>query len=320
VEELEAKRAVFRELEKRTRPGAVLATNTSSLPVAALQEGLSKPERVAGMHFFNPVHRMPLVEVARTPTTGDNAAALLSRWSVVLGKTPVTVKDSPGFVVNRVLMPYLNEAVVLLSEGLKIVDLDRTMTRFGMPMGPLELLDQIGLDIAAHVGRSVGPVLEGRFPRNDAFEKMRTNGWLGQKGGRGFYTYHGKKSKVNELAENLLRAEAPSAVDRALPMAVRVKEARERMVLLMVNEAALAMSEGLTSDAESLDLAMVLGTGWAPHRGGPLHHADDRGLADVVRKLDDLAGRHGKRFEPCADLRRRASANDRFNRPVTALA
>jgi 3-hydroxyacyl-CoA dehydrogenase/enoyl-CoA hydratase/3-hydroxybutyryl-CoA epimerase len=230
------------------------------------------------------------------------------------------VKDSPGFVVNRVLMPYLNEAVILVSEGLKIVDIDRTMKRFGMPMGPLELLDQIGLDIGAHVARSVGPVLEGRFPPNDTFEKMLANGWKGQKGGKGFYTYRGKKSTANELAENLLRTGAPSAVDRALPAAVRVKEARERMVLLMVNEAALALSEGLTSDAESFDLAMVLGSGWAPHRGGPLHYADDRGPAEVVRKLEELAGRHGKRFEPCAELRRRAGANERFNRPVTALA
>jgi 3-hydroxyacyl-CoA dehydrogenase / enoyl-CoA hydratase / 3-hydroxybutyryl-CoA epimerase len=316
VEELEAKRALFRELEKRTRPGAVLATNTSSLPVAALQEGLGRPERVAGMHFFNPVHRMPLVEVARTPATGAATTEFLTRWTVALGKTPVNVKDSPGFVVNRVLMPYLNEAVLLVSEGMKIADLDRTMMRFGMPMGPLELLDQIGLDIAAHVARSVGPVMEGRFPPNDAFEKMRANGWLGQKGGKGFYVYHGKKSTVNPLAENLLRSGLGSDVDRALPPAVRLSEARERMVLLMVNEAALAFSEGLTDDAESLDLAMVMGTGWAPHRGGPLHYADDRTAAEVVRKLNELAGRHGKRFEACAELLRRAETNQRFNRLI----
>jgi 3-hydroxyacyl-CoA dehydrogenase/enoyl-CoA hydratase/3-hydroxybutyryl-CoA epimerase len=320
VEDLDAKRVVFRELEKRTRPGAILATNTSSLPVAALQEGLSRPERVAGMHFFNPVHRMPLVEVARTPSTGATATSLLTRFAVALGKTPVNVKDSPGFVVNRVLMPYLNEAVILIAEGMKIADLDRTMKRFGMPMGPLEVLDQIGLDVGAHVARSVGPVMEGRFPPNDAFEKMRGNGWLGQKGGKGFYIYRGKKATVNQLAENLLRTGEVAATDRALPPAVRVSEARERMVLLMVNEAALALSEGLTDDAESLDLAMVLGTGWAPHRGGPLHYADDRGPADVVRKLKDLAARHGQRFEPCVELLRRAENKERFNRPVGVSA
>jgi 3-hydroxyacyl-CoA dehydrogenase/enoyl-CoA hydratase/3-hydroxybutyryl-CoA epimerase len=320
IEELEAKRAIFRELENRTRPGTILATNTSSLPVSALQQGLSRPERVAGLHFFNPVHRMELVEVAWTPSTGDQATNLLKRWTVALGKTPVVVKDSPGFVVNRVLMPYLNEAAILLSEGMKISDLDRTMKRFGMPMGPLELLDQIGIDIAAHVARSVGPVMEGRFPPNDAFEKMRANGWLGVKAKKGFYTYQGKKAKVNELAQNLLRSDAGSTVDRALPPAVRVIEARERMVLLMVNEAALAIGEGLTADAESFDLAMVYGTGWAPHRGGPLHYADDRGLSAVVGKLQELARRYGKRFEPCNELLRRAASNERFTQRVAALA
>jgi 3-hydroxyacyl-CoA dehydrogenase/enoyl-CoA hydratase/3-hydroxybutyryl-CoA epimerase len=162
--------------------------------------------------------------------------------------------------------------------------------------------------------------MEGRFPPNDAFEKMRANGWLGQKAGKGFYVYRGRKSKVNELAENLLRSSAGPAGDLALPPAVRVSEARERMVLLMVNEAALALSEGLTDDAESFDLAMVLGTGWAPHRGGPLHYADDRGLAEVVRKLKDLGTRHGQRFEPCADLMRRAETNERFNRPIGVSA
>ena len=321
VENLEAKRSLFRELEVRTRPLTVLATNTSSLSVTAIQEGLSRPERVAGMHFFNPVHKMPLVEVARTASTADNATALLMRWAAALGKTPVTVKDSPGFVVNRVLMPYLNEAVILVAEGLKIADLDRVMKRFGMPMGPLALLDQIGLDIAARVAESVGPVMESRFPPNDAFEKMLANSWLGQKSSRGFYSYSGKKKKpkVNVLAQNLLLTGAAPAVDRALPPAVRLSEARERMVLMMVNEAALALNERITADAGSLDLAMVTGTGWAPHRGGPLHYADSRGAADIVRKLEDLATRHGKRFEPCAELQRRAGTNQRFNQPVAIV-
>jgi 3-hydroxyacyl-CoA dehydrogenase/enoyl-CoA hydratase/3-hydroxybutyryl-CoA epimerase len=318
IEEMGAKKAIFRELENRTRPGAILATNTSSLPVAALQEGLNQPGRVAGLHFFNPVHRMELVEVAKTPATDEVATSLLRRWSVALGKTPVVVKDSPGFVVNRVLMPYLNEAVILVAEGMKIADLDRTMKRFGMPMGPLELIDQVGIDIAAHVAASVGPVMEGRFPPNDAFGKMWDKGWLGSKTKIGFYSYQGQKPKVNAQAEELLRSPTPggSAVERALPPAARQHEARERMVLLMVNEAALALGEGLTEDAGSFDLAMVYGTGWAPHRGGPLHYADDRGLQAVVDRLRELAGRYGKRFEPCAELARRAASNERFTRPV----
>ncbi len=173
LEDLDAKRAVFRELEARTRPATVLATNTSSLPVERLQEGLAHPERVAGMHFFNPVHKMPLVEVARASASSELSLATLTQWAINLGKTPVLVRDSPGFVVNRILMPYLNEAVVLVSEGLDIEQVDRVMKRFGMPMGPLELLDQIGLDVAAHVAQSMQPVLAGRFEPNAAFEKMR---------------------------------------------------------------------------------------------------------------------------------------------------
>jgi 3-hydroxyacyl-CoA dehydrogenase/enoyl-CoA hydratase/3-hydroxybutyryl-CoA epimerase len=319
LEELDAKRSVFRELEKHTRPATVLATNTSSLAVERLQEGLNRPQRVAGMHFFNPVHKMPLVEVARAPSSTDTAIATLTQWAINLGKTPVIVQDSPGFVVNRILMPYLNEAVLLVSEGLAIEQVDRTMMRFGMPMGPLELLDQIGLDIAAHVAQSMQPVLAGRFEANAAFEKMRTAGLLGQKSGRGFYLHGGKKPKVNPQAQELLGAEKIGSLTQALPAAVRVSEARERMVLLMVNEAALGLSEGLTASASAIDLAMVLGTGWAPHRGGPLRYADDRGPADVVQALTTLAARHGRRFEPCAELKRRAEANEPFTRTVPAL-
>lgn len=318
LEDLEAKRTVFRELETRTRPTTVLATNTSSLPVARLQEGLTHPQRVAGLHFFNPVHKMPLVEVARAPASTDATLATLTQWAIHLGKTPVIVRDSPGFVVNRILMPYLNEAVILVLEGLTIEQIDRTMKRFGMPMGPLELLDQIGLDIAAHVAQSMEPVLAGRFEPNTAFEKMRSAGLLGQKSGRGFYLHDGKKPKANTQVQSLLSQNAVAA-SQSLPPAVRVSEGRERMVLLMVNEAALGWSEGLTASATAIDLAMVLGTGWAPHRGGPLRYADDRGLADIVQALTTLSTRHGSRFEPCAELKRRAETCDPFTQPATAL-
>jgi 3-hydroxyacyl-CoA dehydrogenase/enoyl-CoA hydratase/3-hydroxybutyryl-CoA epimerase len=318
VEAIDAKRAIFRELDSRVKHSAVLATNTSSLRVAALQEGLSRPERVGGLHFFNPVHKMQLVEVVRTPATSERTVAALMQWAIKLGKTPVVVGDGPGFVVNRVLTPYLNEATLLVAEGLSVGRIDATMRRFGMPMGPLELLDQIGLDVAAHVARSLAPVLEGRFDVNPAFEKMRENGWLGQKGGRGFYTHRGRKKKVNHLAENLLRAEAPAAaaVSQALPEAARLTGARERLVLLMVNEAAMVLGEGLAADAETIDLAMVLGTGWAPHRGGPLRYADDRGLAAVAEALAALSQRYGKRFTPCPELAKRAAEpGRRFTRP-----
>ncbi len=311
VENLEVKRALFRELDRRTPPQAVLATNTSSLTVAALQEGLAHPERVAGMHFFNPVHKMPLVEVVRTPATNDQAIAAVARLAIALGKTPVVVQDSPGFVVNRILMPYLNEAVLLVSEGLSIRSLDATMTRFGMPMGPLELLDQVGLDVAAHIARSLQPAFGDRFPPNPGFELMRQKGWLGQKSGVGFYHHRGKKKQVNFLAENALRAaysKSDEDLAEVLPHAVTMQQARDRMVLLMVNEAAMCLGEGLTAQAETIDLAMVLGTGWAPHRGGPLRYAHDRGVDAVIAALEELARRLGPRFQPCEALRRLADS------------
>ncbi len=306
VEDLAAKKKVFAELAARVKPDAVLATNTSSLPVAQLQEGVLHPERVAGLHFFNPVHKMPLVEVARAPATDDATVATLMQWAIKLGKLPVLVRDSPGFVVNRVLLPYLNEAVLLVAGGLKIEQIDQTMRRFGMPMGPLQLLDQIGLDVAAHVARSMQGVLAGRFAPNPAFELLLEKGWSGQKGGKGFYNDQPKKPVPNVLAQNLLQSEMASAaspLDAALPIATRLHEARERMVLLMVNEAALIVGEGIVADADTLDVALVFGSGWAPHRGGPLHYAKQRGVGDVVQALNNLAARHGPRFVPCAALK-----------------
>jgi 3-hydroxyacyl-CoA dehydrogenase/enoyl-CoA hydratase/3-hydroxybutyryl-CoA epimerase len=321
IEELQAKRAIFHQLAERTRPTAVLATNTSSLRVELLQEGIRDPERVAGLHFFNPVHKMPLIEVARAPASSDRTMATLTQLAIKLGKMPVLVRDSAGFVVNRILMPYLNEATLLVAEGLPIDGIDRVMKRFGMPMGPLELLDQIGLDVAAHVADSMQPLLARRFEANPAFERMRAEGWLGQKKDRGFYLYHGKgKPTVNTwAATHLAGPPAEQGAVSALPMAARLSEARERMVLLMVNEAALALSEGLTATAEAIDLAMILGTGWAPHRGGPLHYVDNRGLSEVVQALQGLAGRHGARFRPCAELLRRAEHREPFTQMTPAL-
>ena len=313
IEDREVKRAVFRSLEEKTRPAAILATNTSSLSVAQLQEGLAHPQRVAGLHFFNPVHRMPLVEVVRAAATDERTVGALVRFAAALGKTPVVVKDSPGFVVNRVLMPYLNEAVLLLGEGLAIGSIDEVMRRFGMPLGPLELLDQVGIDVAAHIARALAPAFGQRFGQNPLFERMAERGWLGQKSGVGFYRYRGKAKRPHGAAAALVPPSAASALSRSLPTAVRLQQGRERMVLLMVNEAAACLGEGLAADAGQIDLALVLGTGWAPHRGGPLRYADDRGGRAMVQALGELVGRLGPRFEPCPELRRRAEAGRPFH-------
>jgi 3-hydroxyacyl-CoA dehydrogenase / enoyl-CoA hydratase / 3-hydroxybutyryl-CoA epimerase len=298
------KRTVFHELESRTPATAVLATNTSSLLVGRFQEGLLHPGRFGGLHFFNPVHKMPLVEVIRGGQTDDGTAAVLAQFAASLGKTPALVKDGPGFLVNRILIPYLNEAVLLVAEGMGTAEVDGVMRRFGMPMGPLELLDQVGLDVAAHINESIRPALAGRFADGRAFEQMaKDRGWLGQKSGKGFYQYRGSSKAVNAEAEAALRSAGDKGLLAALPPAVRQRQARDRMVLLMVNEASRCLSEGVIDRADNLDLAMVLGTGWAPHRGGPLSYARDRGVAEVVKALGELAGRHGPRVEPHPGLK-----------------
>jgi 3-hydroxyacyl-CoA dehydrogenase/enoyl-CoA hydratase/3-hydroxybutyryl-CoA epimerase len=313
VEDLQAKQAVFRELEQRTNPTAILGTNTSSLLVKQLQQGRQHPERVAGLHFFNPVHKMPLVEVVRAPSTNNQVVGRLMQWSAALGKTPVEVVDSPGFVVNRILMPYTYEAVLLAATGVPVETIDQTMRQFGMPMGPLELLDQVGVDVAAHIARAMQPLFAerlGSYPEQEglsrSFERMRQNGWLGQKAGLGFYNYRGKVKTVHRAAlktlEEDVAAPASDAI-RDLSRSIQLRESRERLVLAMVNEAAACLGDRLAADADTIDLAMVLGTGWAPHRGGPLRYAQDRGLDDVLRKLEDMAKRLGPRFAPCSALR-----------------
>jgi 3-hydroxyacyl-CoA dehydrogenase/enoyl-CoA hydratase/3-hydroxybutyryl-CoA epimerase len=236
------------------------------------------------------------------------------------------VADSPGFIVNRILMPYLFEAVLLLAQGVPVELLDKTMRRFGMPMGPLELLDQVGIDVAAHVAAALRPVFADRLgvgsgldTLSQTFEQMCQKGWLGQKTGFGFYRYLGKRKKPHRAALSLLPADVgreESQLMSKLPPAMQMREARERMVLLMVNEAAACLGERVAPDAETIDLAMVFGTGWAPHRGGPLHYADDRGLDNTVRSLKELAKRLGQRFEPSAELQSRAAASGSFYDPL----
>jgi 3-hydroxyacyl-CoA dehydrogenase/enoyl-CoA hydratase/3-hydroxybutyryl-CoA epimerase len=306
IEDVAAKEAVFREMENRTKSTALLATNTSSLLVSRLQEGRKHPQRVAGLHFFNPVHKMPLVEVVRAPGTSNQAVAALKQWTIGLGKTPVEVADGPGFVVNRILMPYTYEAMLLLAEGLPMASIDSTMRKFGMPMGPFEMVDQVGLDVASHITRSMRPVFDeraGAYPfqgvLSRSLEAMCRSGWIGQKAGAGFYRYEGRSKKPNRAVGELLESETRANSEPIVNGPEwDLREARDRMVLATVNEAAVCLGQGLAEDEATIDLAMVLGTGWAPHRGGPLCYARDRGVKEVVQKLSDLAERLGPRFGP----------------------
>lgn len=295
IEDLDVKRRVFAELEVRMRPDALLATNTSSLSVDALADGLRHPERFVGFHFFNPVHKMPLVEVVRGARTSDAALVTAVGLARRLGKTPVVVRDSPGFVVNRVLMPYLREAMHLLEEGFAVADIDAAMRGFGMPMGPFEVVDEVGLDVAHKVAGVLAAAFPGRMQPAPLLEKLLAAGRLGRKNGRGFYRHEGRKRAPDPAVPALLGLRASRRPRGLEPLA-------ERMALAMANEGARCLEEGIVADAGAVDVAMVFGAGFPPFRGGVLRWADAFGLPRAVEKLRALRSEKGERFEPCTLL------------------
>jgi 3-hydroxyacyl-CoA dehydrogenase/enoyl-CoA hydratase/3-hydroxybutyryl-CoA epimerase len=305
VEKLDAKQAIFRRLETAVRPDTVLASNTSALSIDAIADGLDHPERVLGIHFFNPVHRMQLVELVRGPRTSPETLATALQFAKSIGKLPVIVKDSPGFLVNRILMPYMIEAVRMFREDGGAAGIDRLMLDFGMPMGPLRLADEVGLDVALHVAKDLERRLPHAAPLADTLETMIARGWLGKKSGRGFYLHSsgGAHARPNPEA-GPLRSKRRERTDAEVR--------RDRLVLIMINEAARCLAEGVVESPEDVDFAMILGTGWAPFRGGPLRHADALGLDDVVLRLDRLAREVAPHFSPCEHLRALAGAGALF--------
>ena len=290
VEKLEVKRRVFGELEVRLRHDAILATNTSSLSVTELASGLARPERFCGFHFFNPVHRMPLVEVVRGKRTSDATIATAVALARRLGKTPVVVRDSPGFVVNRILMPYLREAMHLLEDGYPLLEVDAAMRQFGMPMGPFEVLDEVGLDVARNAAEVLSRAFPDRMTMSPMLDKMIEAKRLGKKSGIGFYRHGQKRVEAPGLRRflGLRRARRPLSRDALA----------ERMVLAMVNEAALCLEEEIAADAGMIDLAMIFGAGFPPFHGGPLRYADTLGLATVEGRLSAIRAEAGDRFKP----------------------
>ncbi len=309
VEKLEAKQAIFRALETRVRADTVLATNTSALSIESIAAGLAHPGRVVGIHFFNPVNRMQLVEIVRGPGTSPDALATALQFVKAMGKLPVIVKDSPGFLVNRILMPYMIEAVRLFRESGAVEAVDRVMLDFGMPMGPLRLADEVGLDVASHVARDLGQRLQHPAPPDDTLDAMIAKGWLGKKNGRGFYLHAGKSAHVRPNPD--IGAAVGAVATRPLDAA----KACDRLVLIMINEAARCLAEGVVESSEDVDFAMILGTGWAPFRGGPLRHADALGVPEVVRRLEALAREIAPRFEPCERLREMVCTGSTFYPP-----
>ncbi len=293
-EEMNVKRMVFIRLNELSRPDTILATNTSALSIDEIAGVVENPERVVGLHFFNPVHRMQLVEVVMGARTSQEVAWRMVKFVQSIGRLPVLVRDRPGFVVNRILVPYMIEAGHLFESGASCENLDAGMLDFGMPMGPLRLIDEVGVDVSHHVGEYLARCFPDHMHLPALLHDMIQAGQLGRKAGMGFYIHErGKAPRVNDALESLRK-------DRSAAKSSR-KELVHRMVLLMINEAARCLEEVVVEDPRDIDFAMIMGTGFAPFRGGPLRYADTLGIGQVVKDLRSFA-EDQPRFAPCALL------------------
>lgn len=279
-ENLEAKQALYKDLQAKMKPGALLATNTSSIRLEELRTVLDAPTRFIGLHFFNPVAMLPLVEVIRCADTDQEAMDLGFAFTKGIGKFPLECMSAPGFVVNRVLAPYMGEAMALAKEGVPLAEIDKAAVKFGMPMGPIELVDSVGLDIAQHVAAILTTGADRAMPETD-IAALVEKGHLGRKSGQGYYRWEDGK------------AVKPAADGANVP-----DDIQDRLMLPMVNEAVACLSEGVVAKADLLDAGVIFGTGFAPFRGGPLNYARERGVDSVVAALRALETRYGERFAP----------------------
>jgi 3-hydroxyacyl-CoA dehydrogenase/enoyl-CoA hydratase/3-hydroxybutyryl-CoA epimerase len=310
VEELDVKHQVFTDLAAATGPNCALATNTSSLTVAAVASGTPDPSRVVGLHFFNPPHQMPLVEVVRGPQSDLKMVAKAAALAARMGKTLVLVGDCAGFLVNRILAPYMNEAGHLVAEVEDPLEIDRAAVEFGMPMGPLALIDLVGLGVSSHVSENMRAAYGERMEPAPIWQALRQSADASKVGGMKVIekTWFGKRlnpavlAAVNDLARR----------SGTKKMILSHEEIIQRLVYPLINEAARCLDERIAERADDVDLAMVFGTGFAPFRGGPLRYADSVGLPKIVQTLDRLAATSG-RFAPCERLRRMAAAGERFH-------
>jgi 3-hydroxyacyl-CoA dehydrogenase / enoyl-CoA hydratase / 3-hydroxybutyryl-CoA epimerase len=300
-EKMEIKREIFGELSMQAGPKTIIATNTSALPVSELADCTVSPDRVVGLHFFNPVSRMKLVEVVVAKETSDGTKERALAFTRQVGKLPVVVRDSPGFLVNRVLFPYLLDAAELLEAGVDLEKIDNALTKWGMPMGPLRLIDEIGVDVTVDIAVTLEKAYGGRDRVPETLRKMREAKLLGRKSGAGFYKYEGREQSPNELLGQWRKGNAPKDnVDLA-----------NRLMFLMVNEAARCIEEKVVESPEDADYGMILGTGFAPHRGGPLRFAEAFGLKKISEEMSGLAKSDAK-FEPCEILKKHAREGTKF--------
>jgi 3-hydroxyacyl-CoA dehydrogenase/enoyl-CoA hydratase/3-hydroxybutyryl-CoA epimerase len=300
-EKMEIKREIFRELSMQAGAKTIVATNTSALAVSALAECTISPDHVIGLHFFNPVSRMKLVEVVIAKETSDETREHSLAFVRQVGKLPVVVRDSPGFLVNRVLFPYLLDAAELFAAGVDLEKIDNALTKWGMPMGPLRLIDEIGIDVSIDIAATLEKAYGKRDRAPEILQKMREAKLLGRKSGAGFYRYEGRNQSPNESLGQWRRGGA-SNVDVDLA---------NRLMFLMVNEAARCVEEQVVESPEDADYGMIVGTGFAPHRGGPLRFAEHFGLKKIVDEMERLAQSDDK-FAPAEILKKRARDGSKF--------
>jgi 3-hydroxyacyl-CoA dehydrogenase/enoyl-CoA hydratase/3-hydroxybutyryl-CoA epimerase len=278
-ENVDAKRALYAELEPKLKPSAILATNTSSIKIETLCERLADPGRLVGIHFFNPVAQLQLVEIVQGASTQPLVLQNALRFTRKLDKLPLPCKSAPGFVVNRILTPYVNEALFALESGIPPDVIDRVGKAFGMPMGPIELTDVVGLDVSLHVGRVLADAFHRPVP--DILVQLVDQKKLGRKSGEGFYVWRDGKPVKSDSSQFAV----PSDLE-------------DRLILPMLNEAVACLREGIVEDADLLDAGAIVATGFAPFRGGPLQYARARGVANITARLEELARRYGERFRP----------------------
>lgn len=303
TEDLKIKKKIFQDLSKRTGPKTILATNTSALPISELTNDpkITNPERILGLHFFNPVHRMQLVEVVVPKTADRNLVEVCLNFLKGIGKLPVVVKDSPGFLVNRILLPYLIEAGRLYDSGVDAREIDRAMLSFGMPMGPIRLLDEIGLDVGLHVAGTLESAFGDRFEIPGILRRMVDCGNLGRKAGAGFYRYDGSSNGSDEANPDALECRR-SEITRDMSR----EQISNRLALLMANEAWRCLEERVAESADDIDFAMIYGTGFAAFRGGPMTWIQDFGLTNACSTLEQLTATDGERFAPAKSLKKAA--------------
>lgn len=295
VEDLDIKKKVFGELSKVTSPKAILASNTSSLPIIKIGEAAGSPDRVVGLHFFNPVHRMPLVEIIRSEKTSDETLAVTIAFARKIGKVVIVVRDCYGFLINRILLSYLNEAGYLLEEGMRIEQIDNLARRFGMPVGPIELIDEIGIDVGYKVARILEDAYGARMKVASILEHVKAKGLMGKKTRSGFYIHKGKEKIPNKNVYNLMSLPRRNSISDGVAL--------KRMIYIMVNEASRCLEERIADRPETIDIGMIMGTGFPPFRAGLLRYADSIGIDNIIKDLSFFEKElNSIRFKPCEYL------------------